>query len=77
MPNHRRQEFEHNITEGKRIVDEVFPSKGCRSRLTKYDRIALVMRIDGLLSIAVSEERHRCFDIMSLAQRGIIEPLLK
>lgn len=42
-------------TDGERIVEAVIGK-----RLKRYDRIVLAQRIDAIIRISVSHERHRC-----------------
>lgn len=60
-----------NETQGHRIVREVM---GKRKKFVLYDRVALAVRIDGIIKIAAGEERHRCFQVMQSAMGEIAQP---
>lgn len=62
------------MTAGGKLVQDVL---GKRTRLTRYDRVMLTVRIDGLLRIAVGNERHRCFDIVRDAMACMTEAPVK
>lgn len=57
-------------TNGQRLVREIIGK-----RLSLHDRVALAVRIDGLINIMVGAERSRCFDI-ALTALGSIQKLL-
>jgi hypothetical protein len=59
------------VTDGDKLAKEFSGRK-----LTRKDAIALAVRIDGLIDLARSEERYRCFGIVQDAWGNIIKPSL-
>lgn len=57
------------MTDGDRLMNEY-----SGMILTRKNAAALAMRIDGLIRIAVSAERHRCFDLVRDTMGAVLKP---